>query len=459
MNHSPPADKSFRRLHIMSMLAFTYLATGRYHLARKFGHQTLELAAQDESDRFKSRCVGLDAELKWEIGEIDQSQELLKAAAMVFAAQGVQILEQMSTYNRYLIQCASLGEDRIFSPLKMEDSLKRNIPLQLEYTYGMAQIQLNRREFEAAKSVFVRIASRGRQSGIRLAEARGLLGIVQAKIGLNAPVTELEQAVKELENSVSKLGDIPIKAEMRMAFAALAYRKGNFDLVARILKECAKTTRISFGHRFVCEGWISTIEGRSYRLGNPWQLQMLARFTRIYFRPTIEIAGPKLFTISGKYEVNLDRYSALSDLLQYLILKNSFSATPAEVQREVWGQSLEVQGWAQKIRNTVMRLRDLLPFTLAPLILQNGGELRLFWEAIEILVNRRHGVSVDDEVLMLLRNGAMSSMDLAERLRLSPATIKRILKRITDEGRAQLNRSGRNITYTVNEGELKSDLH
>ena len=41
----PANDKSFRRLHVMSMLSLTYFAAGKFTLAKKFAQQTLDLAS------------------------------------------------------------------------------------------------------------------------------------------------------------------------------------------------------------------------------------------------------------------------------------------------------------------------------------------------------------------------------------------------------------------------------
>ena len=42
-------------------------------------------------------------------------------------------------------------------------------------------------------------------------------------------------------------------------------------------------------------------------------------------------------------------------------------------------------GWQQKIRNSIMRIRTLFPYTIAPLIVHMKNEIRLFHEAIDFV--------------------------------------------------------------------------
>src|SRR5690606_31579785 len=80
LEYLPPRDKGYRRLHLLSMLAFTYLRTGKFHLAKHFGEQTLNLVALEQHDRFSTRYENLEAELLWEEGKLEASQSLLTEA-------------------------------------------------------------------------------------------------------------------------------------------------------------------------------------------------------------------------------------------------------------------------------------------------------------------------------------------------------------------------------------------
>ena len=98
-----------------------------------------------------------------------------------------------------------------------------------------------------------------------------------------------------------------------------------------------------------------------------------------------------------------------------------------------------------------MRLRDFFPYTIAPIIVHHEG-VSLFKEAISIQPSRREGLNTEDEILRLLRDAPMSSTQLSKRLKISAATTKRILKRLTDEEEIRLVRQGRNVFYTALDG-------
>jgi hypothetical protein len=129
--------------------------------------------------------------------------------------------------------------------------------------------------------------------------------------------------------------------------------------------------------------------------------------------------------------------------------KTSFSASAEDIQTNVWKQSLQLQGWQQKIRNTIMRLRDFFPQTMAPLILHDEN-IALFKEAIEFKRPRQAGTKGSPDIRQILMEGPMSSHDLAKNLALSPATTKRILKKMAQQDSVVIIKNGRNVLYKMN---------
>ena len=441
----PISDKSFRRLHILSMLAMTYLAMGRYHLARKFGRQTLDLAALDESERFKIRYTTLQAELLWEDGLIPEAQSLLSTAIAPLETQGVHVLEELSTLTRHSLQAAWLGGKQEPTRFIIDEPLKKNTHSWLDFLYALGQLQLNDGNYTGADKHFSDCLAKGRQTGDRYHEALGLLGLIQS-LFRQRRAAETDALMREFEIVVGRLGETPLKGQVSFLHAGRAYQTGDFTECVRILRLVGRSSRLSFIDRFVLSGWIATIEGRSSRLTSDWQGQVLARATRIYFAPTLEAIDDRHFRVSGHYNVSLERHPSLAELLHYLMLKSNYSASTAEIQTEVWKQSLQTQGWQQKIRNTIMRLRDFFPQTMAPIIV-HAEQISLFKEAISVQPRRREGLDTEQEVLRLLKDSPMSSDQLSKRLHISAATIKRILKRLSDEKVIEPMKSGRNVSY------------
>lgn len=445
LEYLPISDKSVRRLHILSMLAYTYLAMGRYHLAKKFANQTFDLAALDESQRFKTRYTTLRAELLWEDGLVEESQELLAASVLPLESHGVHTLEELSTLSRYLLQSSYLNAENGPERFEIDEALQKNIHAWLDYRLSCGQIILNRSEFQEAENLFNECLSIARKNGNRQHEALSLLGLIQTLLK-QRKVEATVGLYRELEIVVARLGETPLRTQALFIHAAIQYQNGNYPEAEKLLRQAQKTSRQSFADRFVLGAWIATMDGRSSRLTLTWQSKLLARFTRQYFSPTLEAVDERHFRISGHYSVSLERHPSLADLMHYLLLKPNYSATMAEIQTYVWKQSLATQGWQQKIRNTIMRLRDFFPQTIAPIIVHHD-EVSLFKEAIAIQPSRREGLDTNDEIVRLLSESPMSSSQLSRRLKISSATTKRILKRLSEESAIQSTKHGRNVYY------------
>lgn len=451
LEYLPISDKSVRRLHILSMLAYTYLAMGRYHLAKKFANQTFDLAALDESQRFKTRYTTLRAELLWEDGLIEESQQLLSSSVLPLESHGVHTLEELSTLSRFLLQSAYLNASNGPERFEIDEALQKNVHAWLDYKYACGQITLNRSDFPQAESLFTDCLNIARKNGNRQHEALGLLGLIQSQLK-QRKVEATDTLYKELEVVVARLGETPLRTPILFIHAARHYQSGNYAECEKLLRQALKTSRQSFADRFVLAAWIATMEGRSSRLTLPWQIKLLARFTRQYFAPTLEALDEQHFRISGNYLVSLERHPSLADLLHYLLLKPNYSASMSEIQSCVWKQSLATQGWQQKIRNTIMRLRDFFPQTIAPIIVHHD-EVSLFKEAITIQPSRREGLDTNAEIIRLLCESPMSSSQLSKRLKISAATTKRILKRLTEESTIQSIKNGRNVFYETSKIE------
>lgn len=440
----PISDKSYRRLHILSMLSYTYLYMGRYHLARKFGQQTLDLAALDESERNKTRYSTLKAELLWEDGQISESQNTLKKIIESFEINGVHTLEDLSTLNRYMFQTTSLN--LILTPPKTQftESIK-NHSTWLSFLHASGMQQLIQKNFTEADKIFLETLKKARQINHRYHEAIALQGLIISRLS-RRDLANLSPFDREFEVAVARLGETPLKLSVLFIDAAKAYQKGNFAECSRILKSGTKSSRQSFADRFVLDAWITTIEGRSFRFSDPWQAQLVAHLSRSYFAPSIEVIDERSFKVSDHYIVNLEKHPSLADLLRYLMLKPNHTADATEIQARVWQQSINAQGWQQKIRNTIMRLRDFFPFTMAPLIL-HSEKICLNKESVEISPPQFGNKDCQQDLLRLLSDCPMSSIQVAERLAVSPATAKRLLKKLTEQDAVSMTKHGRNVIY------------
>ena len=169
---------------------------------------------------------------------------------------------------------------------------------------------------------------------------------------------------------------------------------------------------------------------------------------RGYFAPTIKMDGNRSFTVSDHYVVSLEKHPAMGDLIAYLSERIPGGAPLADIQSDVWKESVNAQGWQQKIRNAVMRVRDLFPYTMAPLLIHSDN-LRFFGEAIRVVREHDDSLPVEDKVRHLLCEGPLSSQQIAEKIDVSLATAKRILKKMSDDHVIHPEKQGRNVVYGV----------
>lgn len=444
----PANDKSYRRLHVMSMLSLTYFATGKYTMAKKFAQQTLDLAALDESDRFKSRYKALEAEMLWEDGKIPESMEILKAAIKPMQDHGVHTLEDLSALFRYITQSAICGQPVHVETFKIEEQLKDNKISWLEFEYACALLKANTLEPQESRALFQACLDRAKELRALQYQALSLLGIIRSHLKVGE-LDAVKHLLPDLEIVVSRIGDSPIKSKILFIYAGIAYQEGDFDRAVKILASVEKMSAVSFPDMFAVQSCLATIHGHSPRLQYDWQYDLVARFVRTNFAPNLAMPEPRVFVVSNHYTVNLEKHPALAELLTYLIERPGFGAKPTDVQTDVWKQSVNAQGWQQKIRNAIMRLRDLFPYTMAPIILHNDDGIFFFAAAIAIEWNGNDDVSLEMQARRILAEGPLSSQQIANRMGISLATAKRAIKRMTDDKEIRSEKNGRNIVYRV----------
>jgi tetratricopeptide (TPR) repeat protein/biotin operon repressor len=443
----PSNDKSFRRLHVMSLLCLTYFATGKYVLAKKFARQTLDLASLDESDRFKIRYVALESELLWEDGLVAESLQLLEKSIKSMEETGVHTLEKLSALARYVYQTSIAGHPLNLDKFKIDPQLEKNRNTWLEFQYTVAVHALMNQQ--PATELFQKCLELSRSLRAVYYEALSLHGLIASSLR-DRDTDQARRLLPELEIVSSRLGDSPLKSKLLCAYAGLAYQTGDFDRAIKLLVTIEKSAAVSFPDRFAIQSCLATVEGHSPKLIHSWQIDLVARFVKIYFAPTIELPEPKTFVVSDHFTVHLDKHPALAELLTFLLERPYLATSPADVQELVWKQSVNLQGWQQKIRNAIMRLRDLIPYTMAPIILHDDQGIRFFSQAISIAWQMPEESSLELKTKRILADGPLSSQQIADRMNISIATAKRTIKKLTESQEIASEKHGRNIVYKNN---------
>jgi tetratricopeptide (TPR) repeat protein len=441
----PMSDKGVRRLHILSMLANTYLKTGKFHLARRFGQQTLDLQALNESERFKTRYTTLEAELLWEDGQVLESQELLANETKPLETRGVQTLEELITLSRYHLQTSYLGSAATSGRATITPHLKNHTANYLDFLHSLARMKLSEGDKKESLELFERCRETAKKTDNRYQRTLALMGMTIVRLS-ERNIEKVDELIDKVEIEVSRLGETPLKTQVHLIHAARAYQVGDFTETERIIKRQTKSGHRSFIDGFVIDCFSATMEGRSFRLNLPWQRKVIANYTKTYFAPRLAAIDKHEFCVSGQYTISLERHPLLAKLLHYLMNKPQFCANLSGIQTDVWEQSLNSQGFRQKIRNSIMRLRDFFPYTLAPLILHTN-QIQLFADAIDIVPQKSQDFDPKFAILGLLKKNPMSSLQLSESLSISKSTAKRILKRMVEESVITTAKDGRRVFY------------
>ncbi len=446
LSYIPSNDRGYRRLHLLSMLAFTYLRTGKFSMAQKFGNETLRLAATEQTDRFATRYENLQAELLWEAGKIDESQNLLLSSLNSLVQPGINILEELAMYSRCLLQASILGQTASIPKINIDDQLRKNRASWSEYLFAKGLCALSEKSFEESENCFTQCVELSEADSDQYHIGYGLLGLIQLAFARREPMSAIEEYFRRLKISAAFMVETPLRVHAHLVEAALEYRRGKFADAVRCIRLASRLAGLGYVENFVISSWLATSEGKAVRLNSEWQRAVLARFTRIYFAPSIEELTPNIFRVSGSYDVDLTRHSALADVVRFLLSSPGFSATPSEIQTMVWKQSLAQLGWRQKIRNTLMRIRQSFPMTMAPLVLHTD-RIELYHDAIFARAKFSAGGDSESTVLRLLREGPLSSIQLSNKLAVSSATTKRLLKKLADEEKISTFKCGRSVYY------------
>ncbi|MFW7378046.1 MAG: tetratricopeptide repeat protein [Oligoflexus sp.] len=446
----PQADQSFRRLHILSMLTLSHLKKGQYRLAFHHGNKTLELAKQDESERFKARYITLESEINWQLGRIEFSQDLLQKAVKPLQSQGVYTLEQLSTLSRYYTQSALLNQALQSVQPKIAPRLKENTYAWMEFLIAKSDLLITSGNYQEAEKLALHCHDEASSKHSLYFANRSLVNLIQTRLARNLLDDTLQDYMQKLEHAAENTDLNRLQIHVYIAQASLAYRQGAFEDCIRILQNGLRCTAIPFSYQEVVKIWLATCEGHATKFHANWKSQFVTRATRIYFRPSLEKLNPDHYLVSGHYQVSLHSTPMLAKLMDYLIHQPNMTAEPEELQKQVWNQPLSLQGWQQKIRNTLMRLRTLFPYSIAPLILHDEV-VRLNVEAISIhqspLPLPKEELPLDQQVLILIKKNPLSSSQITDQLGISSATTKRILKKLINDDIVSVRKIGRNVQY------------
>jgi tetratricopeptide (TPR) repeat protein len=453
----PTKDRGYRRLHVLSMLAFTYLRTGRYEQAFIIGRETLDLAPVERSDRFFIRYVCLKAELMWHQGDAEGSQAVLIQYAADFTQNGIHTLEELTLYSRYLLQSSHLGLPALLNNVKISENLKKNQSSWCELLYSRGQSLLTARSFGLAENDFQACQRMAVKDEDLYHESVALLGLCQIRLMHNALAPDSPE-LNRLRIASSQMVEPELKTKILMIDAALQYRAGHFDNCVAKFKQARNCIRVSSFDGFLLDSWLAVTSGKACKLHKKWQLSALNTATAKLFAPTIRFEAPGRLIISETYEVDLRPFPAINDLMTYLLDQAIGQTTSENIQNKVWNQGTQQLGWEQKIRNATMRLRRKLPFTITPIV-THTEQLAFNQDGI-LYTSRPNSLhSTEEKVTQLLTAAPLSSLEISNRLNISTATTKRLLKKLTSQTEIDVFRCGKNIYYHAQQDSSNPTTH
>ena len=448
LQQSPERDDSFRTLHILSMRSLANLKMGKLRKARQLGDQTFQLAAKDESQRFQARYANLEAELLWQEGNIEESQNLLEGVLEPLKAHGVTTLEELSAASRYLLQCSYLGISTPYIHLKLKEPLLHATHSQVEFLLAKAQIHLVEEKYSEALKLAQEAYQVAKEKGTPYLTLQSLLVLSQIKLASSQIDAQFYGYLRILTSEAPRFREPHLNLRVLFLTLGSQYQTGDPKKILPQLSGELKNKGHSAPDRFLMTTWIQTLKGHSPKRGSRWQEMLLSHATKSFFSPSVTQLSKHEFAISSHYLVDLKNQPLLFKLLDTMIHQPDHKVSSGELFQKVWEQSLNTTGWEQKVRNTLMRLRDHFPLTMAPLILHSDHMIRLNDQAISIIAaSAKNQASLDQEIIQLLTKGPMTTSHIANHIQRSKATLKRAMKKLSDQNKIVGIREGRRIYY------------
>jgi hypothetical protein len=442
----------YSQLYMSSMLALIYLRSNNYAMAEKTIKQLTSQMEQDQSQKLTPRYQAIEGQIAWQRGDFKESQRILEEATKPFFSKGIRRLEDLALMSRYYLQCAMLGftNKDLETELDISTQVRSNMPTWLDYLSSVAQWRLTFKQYAKAEKMAREALAIAREQDSEYFQGMNLLTLIQLHLVQENLGGEFKELHAQFDAVLKRSKNSPFKIQSEFIKAAIAYRQGD---LAEVIKRLQTTKRFKEATPFtrkVLDAWLASLKGYSPKLQTQEDLALLARTTWIYFHPSIKRLDDNKFVISNCYEVQVEKNSVIGHFIDYLFERPELSATIEELQQNVWQQSLNLQGWEQKIRNTIMRLRSTFCQTMAPFILQQNNQVRIFHEAINIDSEAAQKSTNEDKIIKLLSEGPLSSLELSNRLNISQATTKRLVKKLVDDAKIAPHKSGRQVIYSPN---------
>jgi hypothetical protein len=216
--------------------------------------------------------------------------------------------------------------------------------------------------------------------------------------------------------------------------AAHQYRQGDFADCLQTLRRARRLSQDRLRRRIISL-WLFHARGRMPRNIHPELMNVSLRLLRYFFAPNLKSLGQSLYLVNDVYKVDLSLYPVLNRLLQQILRHPQKALATQDVQDLVWRQTASLEGWKQKLRNAVSRLRYQFRFMMAPLVIQSHGQLRLNLDALSFEpMPANLQAERQQEILRVLQQGPRSLEALRESTRIPATTLRRYLRELTEQG-------------------------
>lgn len=442
------SPNNYRRTIVMIKIVICQLASGRTSSAFKQGRLIFDQGKHLKNARFISYRVHLEALLAWENEQVKTSQRVLERYLRTLGPGPLGRHHDAELLAIYLFQAATLGQQKINSSIPQQLSLPAGSYAVVLYTIAKGLFALNQGSYPKAEGLLKQAYEVALEHRYSFLQALALDGLIQHKLAQQQLDTELLRRMDSFHEILAEFDSLLLRPLYEIALAGAAYQGGEFAIAVRYLKEASRLRTAPPLYRFALSSWLKTIEGKSPRAIKEPLLTALARLSRHYFSPTLVVTSPQTYLVSRHYPVSLTNHASLQALMTHMLHQPHFEASPADLQRMVWHQSLHTAGWQHKIRNSFIRLRGLFRFTMAPLFIRNRT-ITLFNQAITIQVPRTSLDKREEEISSLLAKAPLSSKQIGQHLALSRAGTKRILAKLVKKGVIEKQRRGRNYHYAL----------
>ena len=450
LNHLNENDVSYSRVHFLSLLTILCFEEANFGKALELAQRTLSLSENDHSSRYKSRYRNIEAHYLWENGKYAESYSVLQEAVKHLKSNGITSNEDYSTWNQFVKFSALLGRKHDIGEPVISPHIRHTSYLISETQIALARMLVNKRDYTEAMNLYGKIYETAIERKNINHQMYALMGIFACGNAQNLNTSDLERLLAQFEACHSVMGRSVHTAYLSILRASMDLKKNRPKSAEKNLQQALQSSALPSHYRFIADAWIKCLKGRRVFFPTAESYHLFENSTKFFFPIVLSWDYEKAVLASSLGgAIDFKDFPVLKDILNSLIDAKENGLSAAELFTKAWNESLKTQGWRQKVNNALSRFRWQcrgLPF---PLVKNTD----IGWAISDAFLLKVEKKSSDllrrkSQILHYSANKPASAAEIAEKLQIPLASVKRMISDLSKTGMIKPTTIGRSIVYS-----------